>query len=141
MLLDFVPQINFLKPMHLNYQTGAQRHSSQSCWLVFNRYLLSKNDKAAKIEVKVKMSVINSTLDIYAEKAIENAKQEKEEQNFSRVTKRKLKFVKENSQMNFEENDSNEDVPGLYCNEIYSRQNLKSLSIRNAENGPMAPVM
>lgn len=73
---------------------------------------------------KGKMGIINTTPDIEAVKVVENAKLEKERAKLARAAKRKVKVVEEtsdeeNTQVNLEECDD-EDIPCLYCNELYS---------------------
>jgi hypothetical protein len=81
---------------------------------------------------KSKTGVINSTPDIELEKAVESAKQQKERAKLVRAAKRNLKVIEErdedeeNTQMDFEDADD-EDVPCLYCNELFSWSKSKEV--------------
>lgn len=78
---------------------------------------------------KDKSGVINSTPDIETEKPIENKKQQKERTKLARAAKRNLKIIEERdevedenkeTQMGIDDVDDEEDVPCLYCNELFS---------------------
>jgi hypothetical protein len=84
---------------------------------------------------KSKTGVINSTPDIELEKTVESAKQQKERAKLVRAAKRNLKVIEErdedeeNTQMDFEDTDD-EDVPCLYCNELFSWSKSKEVWLK-----------
>jgi uncharacterized ferredoxin-like protein len=69
------------------------------------------------------------------EKAVESAKQQKERAKLVRAAKRNLKVIEErdedeeNTQMDFEDADD-EDVPCLYCNELFSWSKSKEVWLK-----------
>lgn len=84
---------------------------------------------------KGKMGIINATPDIESAKSVENLKREKERAKLARAVKRKVKIVEtssdeENLQANYQQDEGDEDVPCLYCNELYSWSRSKELWLK-----------